>query len=132
MNLFKQILFFSTSFNGYSEIVSQPVKKSFFYFLAVLLLSVICIYPSYFNEKARFLFPALEEIAAQFPKLEFKNNQLLSHFDKAVIVKHNVFSVVIDTENNVFKPDRLFPGLWLLLPDLKMVPEFLKVLFFLK
>lgn len=59
------------------------------------------------------IFPALDEMAAQFPKVEFKNNQILSEFDKAVVLKHKTFCVVIDPKNS-FKSDLFFPGLWLL------------------
>ncbi|EKD26327.1 MAG: hypothetical protein ACD_79C01255G0004 [uncultured bacterium] len=99
MNILNQMLKSCISFESYDKILNQTRIKSFLYFLSVMILFCILLYPKYFNRNTGLIFPFMDFLSQNFPPVEFKDNQISSPFDNYILINHPLMSIVIDPSN---------------------------------
>jgi len=96
MNPLRQIFSTCYSFDSYTRIVHQSRIKSFLYFFILVLSVSVLIYPRFFKQQSAILFPVLEEVAAQFPDLEFRDSEIVTPFKSPMVIHNPFLSIVID------------------------------------
>jgi hypothetical protein len=78
-----------------------------------MILTSLLLFPKYFKNQKQMIFPILDAMAQQdFPKLEFKNHELVSILPEPKILTTPSLVIVIDPSHR-FQQKFLFPGFWL-------------------
>ena len=100
MQLITQIIASCTSFKSYQKIYKQKFIHSFIYFLLIVIVSHLFIYPHFFKQKKDIIFPIFNTLEKEFPKIKFINYKIAPDQNIDKVIEMGNISFIIDSKTN--------------------------------